>query len=188
MTTRENPRFIDFGPSMPLELGERQNIVNQPPFDEMADKIALPKDFFAGEDHMAGLGAFVRCVALELHDWTNSWGTPPLTHLAPHVNRIYHKKTSLELIHQRAIRFIDLFPHLMQYLREYWVTGGKQYDVRGYPMPLHPSTTIVIPRFTFAAYQAQKRGDLWFGLEDESPGLETAESLRNQLATLRQRE
>ena len=186
MTTQENPRFIDFGPGMPLELGKKQNIVNQPPFNEMAGTIALPGNFFVGKDHMAGLGAFMRCVVLEPHHWANVWNTPPLTHLAPHINLTYHNKTSLELIHQSAVRFIDSFPYLMQYLREYWKTGGAQYDVWGYPLPLNPSTKIVMPRFTFAAYQSEKRGDPWFGLEDESPGLETAESLQKRLATMRQ--
>lgn len=144
----------------------------------MATEIYLPNGFFVGPDSLAGLGAFVRCVVFEPHHWANTWNLPPLTHLAPHVNPAYHKKTSLETYHLDALRFIDSFEYLMQYLREYWQTAGRLYDTEGYPVKPHTSTKIYIPRFTFAAYQAQKRGDPFFGLRDELPGLETAESFR----------
>jgi hypothetical protein len=171
------PHFLEYRPIMPLTLGEKQNIADQPPFDRMAQEIQLPDDFFTG-DPMAGLGAFVRCVALEKQNWAEVWwNTAPLKHLKPHVHP-WHINTSVETHHRRAAAFIDSFKYLMQYLHEYWITGGPVYDTQGYPKPPHVNTKIHVPRFTFAAYQAKKRGDPMTGLENELPGLETAESLR----------
>lgn len=177
---------LEVGRAMALELGPKQNLCDQSPIDHLITASGVPKDFFIrGGDRLEKLATFTRALVFEKTNWTNAWGLPPLTHLAPFVDKKYHKSTMLNIYQQKGLAFLESFEYLIQYLEEYWLRGGKQYNTQGYPIQ-HPATKIVIPRYTFAAYQSQKRGDPSFGLNDEFPGLETADSLKEKLSRMKQ--
>jgi len=178
------PSFVEFGLGMPETLRPKQNIVDQPPFDTLSSIIKLPNDFFVGNDPLAGLGAFVRCVAFQHNDWIWASNTNPVKHLMPFVNRTY-RKTSIEIYHMRATEFFDSFAYLYHYLREFWKDQGPLFEINGYPKPkLSIKTPIAF--YTFAKYQDMKRGPKTAGIENEITGFETPNTLEVKLSRMSQ--
>jgi len=179
-------RYVEFGPHMPIELQKNISIVNQEPFISLLQ--ILPEDFLKGDKQelLAGLGTFVRALAMEPGGWVKCMSVAPINRCKNYITPKYWT-TSIDVHRSNCIRFLDDFPYWKQYLQEIWITQKDTFDTTGFPK-VNPKSSRNEPynAITFAAYQAYRREDPYFIPPEDLPRLETPSSLTAKLSRMRQ--